>query len=117
MRDAVPVALIIVSLVAISVILASTASTFALARPQVKGLDVDMASVIRADYSADPSGTRLAPLSGEITDAAHGDKGRLREKNPRIKSAPVFHRGPSNERTPDKEKRKQQKPDNEKTKQ
>ena len=52
------------------VLAVALASTLALARAQVESVDADLASVIGADYSADPRGARLAPLSEGIVDAA-----------------------------------------------
>ena len=76
MRAAIPTTILIASLVAISVILAGIASTLALSRAQVEHLDADLASVIRADYSADPHRPRLAPLDEGIIEDVREDKER-----------------------------------------
>ena len=112
MHAAVPTTILIASLVAISVILAGIASTIALARAQVERLDADLASAIRADYSADPHGRRLAPLDEQIIEATREDK----ERQDKPKQQPPGKDKPKQE-PPDKENLKQQKPDKEKTEQ
>jgi len=77
MRGAIPAALIVASLVAISVALAGIASTFALADRASSELEADLASRIRADYSADPAGTTLAPLDEGLLESAREDEDTL----------------------------------------
>jgi len=62
-----------------SVVLAGVASTIALARAGSGRLNADLSSALRADYSADPNGTRLAQLSQDIIDAAREDAENLEE--------------------------------------
>src|SRR3989304_3878152 len=62
-----------------SVVLAGVASAIALARAGSGRLNADLSSALRADYSADPNGTRLAPLSQDIIDAAREDAENLEE--------------------------------------
>ncbi|MCH7999560.1 MAG: DNRLRE domain-containing protein [Chloroflexi bacterium] len=89
MRSAVPLVAFIASLIAISVVLAGVASALALARPDVERLDANLASLIRADYSADPDGTTLAPLGEGIIDVARQDEAYLREISG-VEIVPVF---------------------------
>src|SRR5881409_2567276 len=63
--------------VAFSVLLAGTASTIALARPQRGTLRGSVESGLSADYSTDPGGIRLAPLSEKIIDASRRDSRNL----------------------------------------
>ncbi|MCH7522537.1 MAG: hypothetical protein IH920_02030, partial [Chloroflexi bacterium] len=84
-----PLVVFIASLIAISVVLAGVASALALARPDVERLDADLASLIRADYSADPDGTTLAPLDEGIIDVARQDEDNLREISG-VEIVPVF---------------------------
>ena len=72
-----------------SFVLAGVASALALARPDVERLDADLASPIRADYSADPDGTTLAPLDEGIIDVARQDVDNLR-KISGVEIVPVF---------------------------
>ena len=74
-----------------SFLLVALASTCALVRAQVEHLDADLASVIRADYSADPRGATLAPLAEGIVDVARRDESRLQETIPGIEIVPVSH--------------------------
>ena len=74
-----------------SFLLVALASTCALVRAQVEHLDADLASVIRADYSADPRGATLAPLTEGIVDVARRDESRLQETIPGIEIVPVSH--------------------------
>lgn len=90
MRAALPLTLFIASLIAMSVILTSVASTFALGRAQVQHLDADLASLIRADYSPDAEGTRLAPLDERIIDAVRHDEERLEGEVSDVEIVPVF---------------------------
>ena len=78
-------------IVAASLLLVALASTCALARAQVERLDADLASVIRADYSADPRGVTLAPLTQGIVDVARRDESRLQATIPGIEIVPVSH--------------------------
>ena len=89
MRAAIPTTIFMTLLVAMSVVLAGVASALALARPDAERLDADLASIIRADYSADPDGTTLAPLDEGIIDAARQDEDNLREV-PGVHIVPVF---------------------------
>jgi hypothetical protein len=93
MRRAGPTALLFASLVAVSVALAGVASTFALAHRGTQDLRTDLASVIRADYSADPTGTTLAPLQGEILESARQDEDRLDGTVDGIEIVQVFNPG------------------------
>jgi hypothetical protein len=86
-----PLALFIAFLVAISVVLAGVASTLALSRATVDDLNVDLAALIRADYSADQDGTRLAPLNERIFDAIRQDEAGLRRDASETEIVPVFH--------------------------
>lgn len=90
MRAALPLTLFIASLTAMSMILTSVASTFALGRDQVQHLDADLASLIRADYSADPGGASLAPLDERIIDAVRQDEERLQGEVSDVEIVPVF---------------------------
>ncbi len=101
MRAAVPTTILIASLVAISVILAGIASTLALARPNVERLDADLAALIQADYSADPEGTRLAPLDERIIEDVRDDEQRLQSGSSDIEIIPVFHVGQSDIEPPE----------------
>jgi hypothetical protein len=87
LRVSVTAALIVV----VSFLLVALASTLALVRAQVKTVDADLASVIRADYSADPHGATLAPLTEGIVDVARRDERRLQETIPGIEIVPVSH--------------------------
>src|SRR6266545_1679314 len=70
--------LIVVALVVCaSVLLAGVAATVALARPDSARLNANLGSALRADYSLDEQGTRLAPLSEEIIDATRRDSEAL----------------------------------------
>ncbi len=91
MRGAAPLTLIIGSLIAISMILTSVSSTFALDRARVHHLDTDLASLIRADYGAAPEGTRLAPLNERIFDAVRQDEVGLRKDASGTEIVPVFN--------------------------
>src|SRR3990172_6723360 len=90
MRRAAPTALLIAYLVALSIVLAGVASTFALAHQDTRNLRADLASVIRADYSADPAGTTLAPLEDGIIEAARQDEDRLGEAGDAVEIVQVF---------------------------
>ena len=59
--------------VGLSVVLAGVAATMALSRPETGRLNTHLKSALRSDYSADPRGTRLAPLSERIIEAARQD--------------------------------------------
>ena len=87
LRLSVTAALVVVA----SFLLVALASTCALVRAQVKTVDADLASVIRADYSADPRGATLAPLTEGIMDVARRDESRLQETIPGIEIVPVSH--------------------------
>ena len=89
MRAAIPTTIFMTLLVAMSVVLAGVASALALARPDAERLDADLASLIRADYSADPEGTTLAPLDKGIIDVARQDEDNLREISG-VEIVPVF---------------------------
>jgi len=93
MRRAGPTALLFASLVAVSIALAGVASTFALAHRGAQGLRAELASVIRADYSADPTGTTLAPLQGGILESARRDEDRLDDAADGIEIVQVFNPG------------------------
>ena len=101
MRAAIPTTIFMTLLVAISVVLAGVASAFALARPDVERLDADLASRIRADYSADPEGTRLAPLDEGIIEDVREDEHRLQSGSSDIEIIPVFHVGQSDIEPPE----------------
>ena len=91
LRLSVTASLIVVA----SFLLVALASTCALVRAQVKTVDADLASVIRADYSADPRGATIAPLTEGIVDVARRDESRLQERIPGIEIVPVSHQPPS----------------------
>lgn len=74
-----------------SVVVAGVASTLALGRAQVGVLDADLAAMIRADYSADPDGKRLAPLDAEIGEAVRQDELRLEDRNYDLEIVDVFY--------------------------
>src|SRR4030042_1122565 len=74
-----------------SFFLVALASSLALVRAEVEHLDANLASVIGADYSADPRGVRLAPLSEGIVDVARQDENTLQEAVPGIEIVPVYH--------------------------
>jgi hypothetical protein len=58
-------------------------------------LDVDLSSTLSADYSADPLGVRLAPLSPEIIAAAAEDARRLSPVRPdAVPATPPAAAGP-----------------------
>ena len=94
MRPAVSVLVFAAFLVTVSVVLAHMAATLALARPDGERLDADLASVISADYSADPEGTRLAPLEGQIIDAVRRDEGQLLMDVPGVEIVPISYADP-----------------------
>src|SRR6266545_4205263 len=78
--------------VCISVLLAGVASTIALARKDGH-LKANLSSALRADYSVDPQGIQLAPLSEEIVAAARRDaedlsRGQENRNSPQI--VPIF---------------------------
>ena len=89
MRRAAPIALLIAYLVALSIVLAGVASTFALAHQGTRNLRAELASQLRADYSADPAGTTLAPLEDGILEAARQDEQRLRQGGSAVEIIPV----------------------------
>src|SRR3990172_9598127 len=93
MRRAAPTALLIAYLVALSIVLAGVASTFALVHQDTRNLRADLASVIRADYSADPAGTTLAPLEDCILEAARQDDKMLRDDSTDVEIVQVFYVG------------------------
>src|SRR3990172_9178869 len=93
MRRAAPTALLIAFIMAMSVALAGGASTFALAGRGSSELEADLASRIRADYSADPTGTTLAPLDEGLLESARRDEDRLGEAADGIEIVPVFNPG------------------------
>src|SRR5438309_8179221 len=66
--------------VAISVFLAFLASSLALARPQTGTLKASLKSGLFADYSADPLGIRLAPLSEKLIEASRRDTRNLEQR-------------------------------------
>jgi len=100
MRAAIPTIIFVTLLVAISVVLAGVASALALALPDAEHLDADMASLIRADYSADPEGRRLAPLSNEIVEVVRQDERNLQEEIAGVEIVPVFILDPSSDSGP-----------------
>src|SRR6266540_107540 len=78
--------------VCICVLLAGVASTIALARKDGH-LKANLSSALRADYSVDPQGIQLAPLSEEIVAAARRDaedlsRGQENRNSPQI--VPIF---------------------------
>ena len=83
-----------------SVVLAGVASALAVARPDVERLDTDLASLIRADYSADLDGTRLAPLEGQIIDAVRRDEAQLLMDVSGVEIVPVSYASSAEESTP-----------------
>src|SRR3990170_2010768 len=93
MRRAAPTALLIAYLVALSIVLAGVASTFALAHQGTPELQAELASRLRADYSADPTGTTLAPLQGEILESARRDEDRLDDAVDGVEIVQVFNPG------------------------
>src|SRR5881396_3771691 len=66
--------------VALSVFLAFLASSLALARPQTGTLKASLKSGIFADYSVDPPGIRLAPLSEKLIEASRRDSRNLEQR-------------------------------------
>src|SRR3990172_9211542 len=73
--------LIIIVLVMLgSVALAGIAATVALARPGSGRLNAELRSGLRADYSADPKDSRLAPVGEGIIDAAREDAEGLQRR-------------------------------------
>ena len=93
MRRAAPTALIVASLVVMSVLFAGVASELALAQHGTPNLRVSLTSVLRADYSADQAGTTLAPLDGGILETARQDEDRLDETGAGIEIVQVFYLG------------------------
>ncbi len=75
MRSLLTHVLYTVAIAALCVLLAGIASTLALGRPSFSLLRVDLASALRADYSVDPAGIRLAPLDERIIEDARRDEG------------------------------------------
>ena len=63
--------------VLMSVLLAFIASSLALRRPHTDALAASLKSGLVADYSTDPAGIRLAPLSEKIIDASRRDSRNL----------------------------------------
>jgi hypothetical protein len=59
------------------VMLATAGAALALPRPKVAQLDTDNRSRLRADYSVDPRGLRMAPLNAAIVEAAIEDEEAL----------------------------------------
>src|SRR5439155_9278133 len=66
--------------VALSVFLAFIASSLALARPQTGTLKASLKSGLFADYSADPRGIHLAPLSEKLIEASQRDSRNLERR-------------------------------------
>src|SRR5438876_919527 len=66
--------------VALSVFLAFIASSLALARPQTGTLKASLKSALLADYSADPRGIHLAPLSEKLIEASQRDSRNLERR-------------------------------------
>ena len=93
MRGAGPTAVILVILIAISVALAGVAATIALAERGSHDLRTSLASALRADYSADPTGMTLAPLGGGILESARRDEHRLSESGDGVEIVQVFNPG------------------------
>src|SRR3990172_5225314 len=93
MRRAAPTALIVASLVVMSVLFAGVASELALARHGTPNLRVSLTSVLRADYSADQAGTTRAPLDGGILETARQDEDRLDETGAGIEIVQGFYLG------------------------
>ena len=93
MRRAAPTALLIAFIMAMSVALAGGASTFARAGRGSSELKADLASRIRADYSADPTGTTLAPLDEGILKSARQDEDLLDKPSDGVEIVQVFNPG------------------------
>jgi hypothetical protein len=94
-------ALLLVLLIAISVVLASIASTHALARARVVPMDADTTSAIDADYSASPEDTRLAPLDEGIIESARRDEDSPQRASADIEIVPVHFGDRSGDGTAD----------------
>ncbi|HET9476112.1 MAG TPA: Ig-like domain-containing protein [Dehalococcoidia bacterium] len=85
--------LFIAILVAMSTGLAAIASTWALASDGTSELGAELASRLRADYSADPAGMVLAPLDEGIVDARRRDEGGTRQPvDDAVKVVSVYRR-------------------------
>ena len=95
MRGAIPAALIVAALMAMSVALAGGASTFALVQRGSSELEADLTSQIRADYSADPAGTTLAPLDEGLLESAREDEDTLDQGSDAVEIIPAFQVGGS----------------------
>ncbi len=67
--------------VALAMLLASAASGYALNRDNVGELGADLGSFIKADYSADPDGIRIAPLSEGVGEDARNDEENLTQED------------------------------------
>jgi len=68
----------IILIAALCLLVAAIAATVALAKPKVSNLGTDLASALRADYSVDPSGARIAPVGEGVIEVARQDENRLR---------------------------------------
>src|SRR2546425_9456681 len=66
--------------VALSVFLAFIASSLALRRPQTGTLAASLESRLVADYSKDPGGIHLAPLSEKLIEASQRDSRNLERR-------------------------------------
>jgi hypothetical protein len=71
-RSALANGVIVALIVAGSVVMAGVASTLALERPDLEGLDASLESRISADYSQDER-IEFAPLDEDVIDVAQGD--------------------------------------------
>src|SRR4029450_5595024 len=76
--------------VLMSVLLAFIASTLALQRPRTGTLAASLKSGLSADYSADPHGIRLAPLSQELIEAARRDDRALEQRPNGVELVQIF---------------------------
>src|SRR2546428_13893774 len=77
MRELLRSTLVVAVGVAICVVLVGIASTHALSRSARGWLGISLAAAIRADYSVDPAGIKLAPLDPQLIDQARRDESTL----------------------------------------
>lgn len=74
-RIAQPALLLLIILASLGI--TTTAAALALGRSNIDVLDTETASQLKADYSADPRGIRIAPLDAAIIEAAAEDEREL----------------------------------------
>jgi hypothetical protein len=73
----IPQLLFIVALVLGCLAFTTAGAALALRRPHVEHLNTDTGSKLKADYSADPRGMRIAPLHPDVINAAVADEEAL----------------------------------------